>query len=161
MVFLFKKPFVYIIVAIVAILTSLALISYSGILKTTQSKPEFSLISLTPTEAKLGQTVTLTIMIKNYAKTIQEVEFHINITSPRVKFSYRNGTPIEQAELGKWYIINYPNKKMMAPDEEWTEELKIIATLADEKSYSYSIYFNLYSYNEITDGDKRSLIVSR
>jgi hypothetical protein len=162
MVFLVRRPFIFITVGVIIVFTSIALISYTGIFTTKPSSPQFSLLSFTPTEVNQGQNITLTIIIKNFSKEIQDVEFNINVTSSRVKFGYTDSIMLEPTELGKWYIFKYPEKQRMAPDEEWTEILKVIASVPDQsEKYQYSVFFSLYSNGVLTDNNVKSLVISK
>lgn len=83
MAFLLKKPFIIIIAAVIA---SVLIISYSGILSLKPAGLTLSSVSLERSSIKMGQNTTLTVVIENKGSRSQTFELHIVYTSENLTF---------------------------------------------------------------------------
>jgi hypothetical protein len=138
-----RKPYIYILVAIVA---AVLIIHFSGILNPTPLGLVIT-ASLKNSEIRMGQNTTIVVTIENKAMHLQTFEFHIVYTSKNL--TYYNGIteePLsEPVYNGGNYTIVYPNDDL-GPNEK-TELLVIVKGLLPKGASSkrFTVFLEVYS----------------
>ena len=155
---LFSKPYIYIIVAIIAIVS---IIHFSGILR--RPKPLGLIITASPKSNSIlmGQNATIEVVVENEASRQQSFEFHIVYTSKNL--TYHNGITKEPLSdptyNGQNYTITYPIDDL-GPNETAMYPVIVKGLLpSGVSSKRFTIFLEVYSVNGVSKvlSDRKSI----
>lgn len=159
MAFLLRRPFIYVVIAIIAVMLILA---YSGVLTPAPASPSFASTTLTSSPIYIGQNTTLTVAIENKAPSSKSVQFRIFCGSPELKFYDKiNGTLLSTPYNGTYYVMRYPKTRTMLTGEQWSIAITIKGLDHGSSSVTYTIYLEIYSDNQLYQRKSIQLTVNR
>lgn len=165
MAFVLRRPFIYMIVAIVAVVLIIAYLAGTH-------SPVASSVAFTQDTAlninaiTMGQYANLTIGIANSA-TPKSVGLHIIYYSTQLVFyEIVNNTitslpdPLYNS-TSKTYTITYPKPRMMNTGDAWSILISVKGLDPGAQSYKYTIDLEVWAGNELSQRKPIQLTVSR
>lgn len=155
---LFSKPYIYIIVAIIAIVT---ITHFSGVLRSPKSLGLIITPSPKSSSILMGQNTTIEVVVENEASRQQTFEFHIVYTSKNL--TYYNGITKEPLSdptyNGQNYTIIYPIDDL-GPNESAKYPVIVKGLLPlGVSSKRFTIFLEIYSINGVSKvlSDRKSI----
>ncbi|MFH0897763.1 MAG: hypothetical protein V1850_06950 [Candidatus Bathyarchaeota archaeon] len=149
MAFLIRRPFVYIIIGIVALVL---VIQFSGILN---PKPTIAITtSLSASSIKMNTNATLTVVIENKGSKQYSVEYHIvgTFASDQLQFYDKiTSVVLTPSTTGNNYTINYSSPRKMNTGEQWTISVYVKGLNPKATAYAYTIYLEAWADGALAD----------
>jgi len=154
MAFLLRKPFIIVIVIIIA---AVLVISFSGIFST---KTEGLTLSPDPSlkrgSIKMGENTTLTVVIENKAPQSKTFELHIIYSGNLTFYDGITNKPLTEVEVSKYdtyYNLTYPTKGTL--DTKGSTSIPILVKGLEPigQSQTHTIFVEVFSI----DGYKKTL----
>jgi len=158
MAFLIRRPFIYIIIGIVALVL---ILQFSGVFS-----PKSTTIvitpSLSPSSIKMNANATLTAVIENKGSRSYSVGYHIVFSSNLLVFSNTNGTLLPNpVSNGKNYTVTYPKVWNMGSGESGTVVISVKGLNPGQASFSYVIYLEAWADGALADRKTVQLTVTQ
>lgn len=155
MAFLVKRPFIYVIVIVVAFVVLLQL---SGVFYPQQLGLEITEATLGTDTIPLGGNTTLTVTVVNRGVEPQTVEVRlmthaINFSSTEISLRFYDAVT---GELLPWdldagnYTATYPTTRIMGSQESWG--VPITVENVDPWTFTYTLFIEVYA----VDGQTRT-----
>jgi hypothetical protein len=151
--FLVKRPFIYVIVIVVAFVVLLQL---SGVLYPKPLGLEITEATLGTDTIKLGENTTLTVTVVNRGVEPQTAELRlmthaINYSSTEISLQFYDAVTGEflpwELEEGN-YTATYPTTRIMGSQESWG--IPITIENVDPWTFTYTLFIEVYAVNEQT-----------
>jgi len=158
--FLFRRPYVWLLVIAVAIAGALIAMSF---LRSKSPELTVDLLTTGPIQIKVGQNTTFTISAQNLDSAFHLMECHLVYSSPQLLFyDDRTGTALPQPVYNGYnYTTSHPTSKSLGGGERLTLTIRVKGQDPGVDSYTYRIAVEVYSDRKFSDRKTLQLTITR